>query len=95
MISSTMASRQHTSHRELNIGTFGFSVVSVSYGDILNTIRADTESGYEDRGTFSPSAIAVGVGFARSFTDRFSVGAHVKYVEQDLGTQLITSDDLS
>ena len=75
-----------------NIGTFGFSVVSVNYGDILNTIRADTESGYEDRGTFSPSAIAVGVGYARSFTDRFSVGAHVKFVEQDLGTQFLTSE---
>ena len=70
---------------------FGISVTSVSYGDILNTIRADTEIGYEDRGTFSPSALALGFGYARSFTDRFSIGAQIKYVEQDLGTQFLTT----
>ena len=73
------------------LGIFGFSIVSVDYGEILNTIRADSESGFEDRGSFSPTSLALGVGYARSFTDRFSVGAQIKYVEQDLGNQFITS----
>ena len=74
-----------------NLGVFGLSVMSVSYGDILQTIRADTEAGYQDVGTFSPTGLAVGVGYGRSFTDRFSIGAQVKLVTQDFGDQLVTA----
>ena len=53
-----------------NLGVFGLSIVSVDYGDILNTIKDDTEaSGYQDVGVFSPTALAVGFGYARSFTE--------------------------
>jgi hypothetical protein len=67
-------------------GVFGLSVTAVDYGEFIGTIRADNESGYEDTFNFSPTALAVGVGYARALTDRFAVGGQVKYVNQDLGS---------
>lgn len=67
-------------------GIIGLSIVAVDYGEnFLETIRADNEKGFIDLGSYSPTAMALGVGYARSLTDRFSVGANVKYVTQDLG----------
>ena len=77
-------------------GVFGLSLVAVDYGEFEETIRADNEAGFLDLGTFSPSALSVGVGYARALTDRFSIGAHVKYANQDLGLSVMTAngDDL-
>ena len=67
-------------------GVFGISVVSVDYGEYIGTRRAgNTEEGYVDTGTISPSAMSVGVGYARRLTNRFSVGGQAKFVRQDLG----------
>lgn len=74
-------------------GVFGFSLVAVDYGDIQATIRANNDQGFEDVGTISPTAFSVGVGYARALTDRFSVGGHVKYVLQDLGTSIMGFTD--
>lgn len=71
-----------------NYGVFGLSVMGINYGDILQTVvDASDISGYRELGTFSPSGMAIGLGYARSFTDAFSVGAHVKIVTQDFGSQ--------
>jgi hypothetical protein len=67
------------------IGVIGFSLVSVDYGDLQGTVRADNEQGFLDTEIFSPSALAFGIGYARALTDRFSVGGQVKFVHQDLG----------
>ena len=67
-------------------GVFGLSVVAVDYGkNFLGTIRADNEKGFIDLGGYAPSAMAVGLGYARALTDRFSVGANLKYARQSLG----------
>ena len=66
-------------------GVVGASVTFVDYGDLQETVRADNGQGYVDVGTFSPSAFAVGLGYARAVTDRFSVGGQVKYATQDFG----------
>ncbi len=66
-------------------GVIGFSLLAVDYGEFQETIRYDNDQGFIDLGTFSPSAYAFGIGYARALTDRFSVGANVKYVKQDLG----------
>lgn len=71
-------------------GVLGFSFVSADYGDFEETIRADNEQGFEDLGTFSPSAYSVGVGYARTLSDRFAVGGHVKFVSQDLSTSVMS-----
>jgi len=70
-----------------NYGVVGLSFMNVDYGgEFFGTVRAENEDGYIDTGEYSPTALAVGVGYARSFTDRFSVGAHVKYTQQDIGS---------
>lgn len=67
-----------------NIGVFGATMAFVDYGELEGTIRADNDQGYIDLGTFKPTAFAMGVGYARALSSRFSVGAHIKYVSQDL-----------
>jgi hypothetical protein len=70
-------------------GVFGFSVVAVNYGEFNQTIIANNEQGFLDVGTFSPSAFSIGFGYARMLSEKFSVGANVKYVRQSLGTGIV------
>lgn len=74
-------------------GIVGVTLRSVSYPEFRGTIRADNDQGYVNTGTFSPSAISAGVGYARSLTDRFSVGGHLKYAHQSLGNVIQRRDD--
>ena len=74
------------------LGVFGVSALMVDYGDFYETIvdpDPANEQGYIELGQYQPSAYAFGVGYARALTDRFGVGAHLKYVGQDLGTTAI------
>ncbi len=75
------------------IGVIGVSGLLVRYGEFLETIRADNEAGYIDLGTYQPSAHAFGLGYARSLTNRFSVGAGVKMAYQNLGEAAIELDE--
>lgn len=70
-------------------GVFGFSLISVNYGDFLGTIKANNEQGFLDVGTFSPTAFSFGIGYAKSLSEKFSIGANVKYVRQSLGTSIV------
>ena len=74
-----------------NYGVIGLSITSVDYGEFIGTIRANNEAGFIETGTFSPTALAIGVGYARSFSDRFSAGAHIKYAFQDFDGDFATS----
>ena len=65
-------------------GVFGLTFMSADYGDLMGTIRAENEQGYLDVGTFSPSSYAIGIGYAKALSSKFSVGGHAKYVNQDL-----------
>ena len=71
-----------------NLGVVGLSLVSVDYGQFIRTVRAGNEDGFIETGTYSPTAMAVGLGYARSFGDRFSAGGNIKLVFQDFGTGL-------
>jgi len=66
-------------------GVFGVTLQTVDYGDLQRTVRADNTQGFQDMGIFNPTALAIGVGYARALSDRFSVGGSVKYVNQNLG----------
>lgn len=70
-------------------GVLGFSFVSVDYGDFYGTVRADNENGYLDVGTYSPTAISFGVGYAKALSEKFAIGGNVKYVRQSLGTSTV------
>jgi len=69
-----------------NYGVIGLSYQNVNYGDFYGTIvNKGIEAGYEDTGIFQLSANAMGLGYAKRLTDRFSVGGQVRLVTQDLG----------
>ncbi len=69
-------------------GVVGVSLQTVDYGEQMETVRANNTQGYDELGTFTPTAFAVGVGYAKALTDRFSVGGQVKYATLDLGDPL-------
>ncbi len=73
-------------------GTFGISVMAVNYGELEGTIRSENEAGYERTGEFSPNALAIGVGYATSLSDRFSLGGTARFVRQDLGDSVMDGD---
>ena len=73
-----------------NYGVIGFSLQSVDYGDFYGTqVDQTTPLGYKDMGIFNLKALAVGLGYAKQLTDRFSVGGQVRWVQQDLGSSMI------
>lgn len=74
-------------------GVIGVSVVAVDYGEFLGTIHAENERGYEDTGNFSPSALAIGLGYARNLSDRFAVGGNVKLAHQNLTSAFVDRQD--
>lgn len=67
-----------------DFGKLGFSLLAMDYGLFYSTVRLG-EDGYLDMGTFSPTAISVGIAFAQKISNRFSYGVHVKYARQNLG----------
>ncbi len=74
-----------------NYGVLGLSFQSVDYGDVLGTMVWTNSNGYIDTGVLDPSALAIGIGYAKMISDRFSVGAQVKFAYQSLGTSVIPS----
>ncbi len=65
-------------------GVIGLSYMGSDYGLFKGTSRADNAQGYIDIGDFSPASYAVGVGYAKALTEKFSVGGHIKYAYQNL-----------
>lgn len=74
-------------------GVFGASVASVDYGKFHKTIVGP--DGALDIGTYSPTALAVGLSYAKALSDKFSVGGTVKYVYQDIGDGFVVGGDQS
>ena len=78
--------------RDGRFGVVGFSLQHVNYGEQIETIRANNEQGYDEIGTFRPVAYAVGAGYAKALSDRFSVGGQVRYANLDLGDPVKSRD---
>lgn len=73
-----------------NYGVIGLSAQYVDYGEFYGTVvNKASPQGYDDTGIFKLSAFALGLGYAKQLTDRFSVGGQVKWVKQDLGESVI------
>lgn len=60
-------------------GVLAFSGVCVDYGDMPIVRETDADKVV---GTFSPRDIALGVSYAREWTDRLLVGGTLKYIDQ-------------
>lgn len=76
-------------------GVIGISFVSVDYGKLQGTIVASNDNGYLDVGEYSPKAFAIGIGYARALSTKFSVGGSIRYVKQDLGSSVVNIDAAS
>lgn len=74
-------------------GTFGFSWHYVDYGEMQGALPWANDKGYIKTETFNPSAIMVGVGYAKALSAKFSVGAQLKYVGQQLGYSAVQLGD--
>jgi hypothetical protein len=75
-----------------SLGVVGVTVQNVNYGEFLLTRvdpNANSNSGYIDMGSVSLQAYSAGIGYAKQLSDQFSVGGHVKYVHQDLGSGIV------
>lgn len=73
-------------------GVFGVSLVAVDYGEFFGTVVAPNDDGYLDVGTFKPTAMAIGLGYAKQLSEKFMVGGNVKYVHQSMGTAIVGFD---
>lgn len=70
-------------------GVVGFTAQSVNYGELQGTMVWGRDPGWVETNTFTPSAISLGAGYATQLSDRFSIGAQVKYAAQQLGNGVV------
>jgi hypothetical protein len=81
-------------------GTYGavaLSAIFMDYGNLYGTRLPlpgeDATKGYVDTGTFTIHANAIGIGYGRAVSDRFSFGLHFKLAQQDFGRAYLAHDD--
>ncbi len=76
-------------------GVLGLSLQYADFGNFIGTVVSRDPAnlkGYEDTGIFKLNAYAVGVGYAKELTDRFSVGGQIRLAHQDLGESRIPNE---
>lgn len=66
-------------------GVLGVSFQNVDYGDIQGTMVWGNKDGFIDTEILNPSSYALGIGYALALSDKFAVGAQVKFVKQYYG----------
>ena len=66
-------------------GTIGLHFQYVDYGEVEGTIVASNAQGFMDTGIIEPYAYSFGIAYARSLTNKFSVGGQAKLAGQYLG----------
>jgi hypothetical protein len=79
-------------------GVVGMSLQYADFGSFIGTVVSKDPSnlkGYDDTGIFKLNAFAVGLGYAKSLTDRFSIGGQVRLAHQDLGESIIPNESKS
>ena len=75
-----------------NWGNVGVSVIYCDYGsDIVGTRLATNDQGYVETGNLEFGAYAVGLTYAKMLTNKFTVGAQIKYATQNLGQNLFAN----
>jgi hypothetical protein len=73
-------------------GVIGLTYLVLDYGEFLGTRVADNEQGFIDTGTFSPTATAIGLGYAIELSEHFSIGGQIKYAYQSLGSSIVRAN---
>jgi hypothetical protein len=87
-----------------NVGTLGFALKSLNFGDILRTTDQDPDGLRGEQ--WSPNYLTASLTYAKAFTDRIAVGATAKLISEtilsssatglalDFGVQYTTPFDL-
>ncbi len=69
-----------------NLGTFAISMATLDYGDIAETVYAPLQGGGAypliTGNTFTASDLATGISYAKTITDRLSIGGNVRYLKE-------------
>ena len=68
------------------VATIVVNYLNLDYGSIDEALVTSPSGGIDTRtgNTFSGSDLAFGVGIARQFTDKLSIGLNIKYIREDL-----------
>jgi hypothetical protein len=68
------------------IGTFVLNYIALDYGNIAEALVTSPSGNIDTRTgqSFSGSDLSIGVGIARQFTDKLSIGLNLKYLREDL-----------
>ena len=68
------------------IGTIVLNYITLDYGNIAEALVTSPSGNIDTRTgeSFSGSDLSFGVGLARQFTDKLSIGVNVKYLREDL-----------
>jgi hypothetical protein len=72
-------------------GAFGISALWVDYGEFQGTMVWNNRQGFVDTEKFTPKALAIGIGYAKALTDKFTVGGQVKLAAQSAGRNVVPS----
>ncbi len=71
-----------------NFGIFGLTVQFVDYGEMQGTAVWANGNGYYDTEIFNPTAMAMGLGYAKKLNDKLAIGTHIKSAHQYLGKSI-------
>jgi len=74
-------------------GVFGASLIAVDYGELQGTMVWDNDKGYIDTEILTPSAYALGLGYAKYLTDKFSVGGQLKHIGLDYARSVFPDEN--
>lgn len=68
------------------IGTIVLNYITLDYGNIAEALVTSPSGNIDTRTgqSFSGSDLSIGVGIARQFTDKLSIGLNLKYLREDL-----------
>ncbi len=67
------------------LGTFSFFVSGIYMGGFEGT-AFDKNNNIVETGTFSYSALQLGLAMSRFYTDKFAAGVSIKFIEENLGS---------
>lgn len=74
-------------------GTVGVNAVYCDYGDDIRGTRVSSNSkGYEDIGNLDVGAYTAGLAYARSLTNKFTVGGQIKFAQEHLGENILVAN---
>lgn len=76
-----------------NWGHVGINLTTCDYGEFIGTRVAETEKGFVETGNLDIGAYAIGVAYARTLTNKFTVGGQIKFVSQHLGNNLLANGE--